>query len=154
MPLEGEDQLQVPGLCTVAEEAIVADLLEPLREHMQEEPPDELAAAYGNGAFWIPRLQAPCRKGDLRFRNGKDTAVGDGDLMGIPAQVLDGVAEAVEGLPDERAPVPAVKAVPEGLPAGGSADSVTGSREGKGAVLIEPVQEGKVLPALKTTFGN
>ena len=56
VPLEGEDQLQVPGLCTVVEEAIVADLLEPLWEHMQEEPPDKLAAAYGNGAFWIPRL--------------------------------------------------------------------------------------------------
>ena len=65
--------------------------------------------------------------------------------MGIPAQVLDGVAEAVKGLLDERAPVPAVKAVPESLPAGRRPEGTTGSREGKGAVLIEPVQEGKVL---------
>lgn len=111
---------------------------------MQEEAPDELAAAYGDGASWVARLQAPCRKGDLRFRNGKDMAVGDGDLMGIPAQVLDGVAEAVEGLLDKEAPVLAVKAVLEGLPAGRSPESRTGVREGKGAVLVEPVQEGKV----------
>ncbi len=66
--------------------------------------------------------------------------------MGIPAQVLDGVAEAIEGLLDEGAPVPSVKAVPEGLPAGRFPESGTGAREGKGAILIEPVQEGKVFP--------
>ncbi len=66
--------------------------------------------------------------------------------MGIPAQVLDGVAEAVECLLDEGAPVPAAKAVPEGLPAGRFPESGTGAREGKGAILIEPVQEGKVFP--------
>lgn len=146
VPLEGKDQFQVPGLCTVVKETVVADLLEPLWEHMQEEPPDELAAAYGDGAFRVPRFQAPCPKGDFRLRNGKNAAVGDGDLMGIPAQVLDGVTETVKRLLDEGTPVPAVKAVPESLPAGRFPESVTGSREEKGAILIEPVQEGKVLP--------
>ncbi len=64
--------------------------------------------------------------------------------MGIPAQVLNCVAEAIEGLLDEGAPVPAVKAVPESLPAGRFPESRTEVREGKGAILIKPVQEGEV----------
>lgn len=56
MPLDGEDKFQVPGLGTVVKETIVADFLETMGKHMEEEPPDELAASYGDGAFGIPRL--------------------------------------------------------------------------------------------------
>ncbi len=54
MPLDGKDQFQVPGLCTVVQETVIADLLEALWEYMDEEASDELAAACSNGAFWIP----------------------------------------------------------------------------------------------------
>lgn len=66
--------------------------------------------------------------------------------MGIPAKVFDGIAEAVESLLDIRAPVPAVKSVPETLPAGRLPESSTGIREGKGTIFIKLLQECKVFP--------
>ena len=104
-PLKPEDQLQVPGFHPVIKEAIVADLLETGREHMHQETPDKLFMAEGDLTFWFSRLFPPGTEGDLRFRNGKDPAVGDGDPVGITAKVFDGIAKPVEGLLDVRAPV-------------------------------------------------
>ena len=56
MPLEREDKLEIPGFGTVVKETIVADLLETMWEHMEEETPDELVAAYGDGTSGLPRL--------------------------------------------------------------------------------------------------
>ena len=63
-----------------------------------------------------PRFSAPCRKGNLCIRYGNDSAVGDGDLMGIAPKIFDCIAKAVKGLFDKWTPVFPVKDVPEFLP--------------------------------------
>lgn len=54
--LKGEDKLQVPGPGAAVKEAVVTDLLETAGEHMEQEAPDEPAAAHGDGAFWASWL--------------------------------------------------------------------------------------------------
>lgn len=146
VPLEGEDKLEVLGLGAVIQEAVVAYLLKAGGEHMQEEPPDKLAFAYGNSAFFIPRLQPPCGKRDLGFRDGEDTAVGNGDLMCVPAQIFDGVTEAIKGLLDVRAPVFTVKGIFKSLPSRKRYKVLGGIRNDDLAILPEGIQEGEVLP--------
>ena len=54
--LDGEDVLQVLRLRAVVQEAVIANLLEAVREHMEEETPDELAVSNSDGAFGFSRL--------------------------------------------------------------------------------------------------
>ena len=41
-----------------------------------------------------------CRKGHLGVCHGLDAGVTDGDAVGVPAKVIKGIAEAVEGFLD------------------------------------------------------
>ena len=83
---------------------------------MQEEAADELPFREGDRTFRITGAFAPCGEGNGGIGNGKDAAVGDGDPVGIAAEVVDGVAETVEGLLDVRAPVLMVEGVAESIP--------------------------------------
>ena len=48
--------------------------------------------------------------------NGLYPAVGDGDFVGVLAEILDGIAESVEGLLDVGTPVLTIQAVAEAVP--------------------------------------
>ena len=90
-------------------------------------------------------LFPPGRKSDLLFIDRKDTAVGNGDLMGISSEILDRIAKTVERLFDIRAPVLPVKGVFEFLPAAGFLQCPAGGRKNKFLLLVQSIQEGKVL---------
>ena len=45
------------------------------------------------------------REDSMRVRDGSDAGIGDGDTVGITAEVVYGIAKAVESLFDEGAPV-------------------------------------------------
>lgn len=53
---------------------------------------------------------------ETRFYDVKDPAVGDGNLMGVTSQVLNGVAEAVKCFFNVRAPFFFIKAVQKFFP--------------------------------------
>ena len=76
------------ALAPVVKEAVVAYLLEPGREHVHEEAPDELLYAQrhqppGGACFF-----APGRKSDGRLRDFHNAAVGNGNLMCVAPEVL------------------------------------------------------------------
>ena len=65
MALEGKDQLQVSGLPTVVEEAVIADPAKPMRKDMHEEAPDKFLMEKGDLTPWFSRFLAPRGKSDL-----------------------------------------------------------------------------------------
>ena len=120
LTLEPENQFQVCGLHPVVEETIVTDLLEAGREHMHKEAADELRAGDGDLPFGIAGLPAPGREGNGIPSQGEDPAVGDGDLMGVTAEVFDGVPKTVKSFFYVRAPVLKIKGIPKFSPPAGA----------------------------------
>ena len=60
-------------------------------------------------AFGLAGLFPSGRECDFVFCHRKDTAVGNGDLMGVSSKVFDGISKAVKGFFDVRAPILLVK---------------------------------------------
>ena len=112
---------------------------------MHQETVDKLLMAESDLAFWITRLLSTRGKRNLCFRNRKDPVVGDGHPVGVTPQILNGVAKAVEGFFDVRAPVFLVKAVFEPFPDAGLLQCPAGRRKDKFALLVQSVQEGEIL---------
>lgn len=119
VPLDAEDDSKPLFAETVGKEAVIADLLESGREDVHHEPADELTA--GKGHLFEGRIVPVvlCPKSDGVRRDRLHPGVGDGDAVGIAPQVLDGIAEAVKGLPDVWAPGSIVEPVPQGGPGSG-----------------------------------
>ena len=122
-PLKLENELQVCGFHPVIQEAIVSDFLKATGKYMHQVATDEFHGSQGNGSFWGPRLFPPGRERDFRIGHGTDPAVGDCNLMRIPPQVLDGIAEAVKGFLYVGAPVFGIEAVFKFLPIIGVTES-------------------------------
>lgn len=116
VPLERKDQFQVPGLVPVVQETIVPDLLKTGRKYMHQIAADEFrifecdVPARFTGGF------PSCRERHMFLIYRQDSAVGYGNLVGIPSKVFYGVAKAVESFFYVRAPVLFVKGIPEGRP--------------------------------------
>lgn len=147
--LKLKDPFEVESFHPVVQEAVVADLLEASGEDMQEVAPDEFRAVQGNSAFRVARLFASGGKGNLILREVKDAAVGDGDPVGIAAQIFNGIVEAVKSLLNVGAPVFCVKAVLPLVPVGGITQLLTGRRKNKGSVFIKGRELGhKFAPEL------
>ena len=103
--LKGKDPFQVSGFHPVIKEPIVTDLMKAGRKHMHQEAPDEFLIADGDLAFGFSRFPAPGRERCMGFCHGKNPAVGDGNPVCIASKIFDGVAKAVKGFLDIRAPV-------------------------------------------------
>ena len=113
---------------------------------MHEKTPDKFQKGKGDRAPWVTSFFAAGRKSDPGVCHGKDPAVGYGDLMGVASKILDGVAKAVKGLFDIRAPVFLIETVLEGLPVGGIFQRGTGGGKSKGAFFVKLVQQCQVFP--------
>ena len=111
--LELENQHQVCGLHPVIQEAIIADLLKTARQHMHQVTADKFRLRQSDGPFGVARFLAPGSEGNIRICYRTEPAVGDGNLIRIPPQVLDGIAEAVEGFLYVGAPVNGIQTVSE-----------------------------------------
>ena len=83
----------------------------------------------------------------MRFRDGQYPAVGNGNLMGVTAEILHGIPKTVEGFFYVRAPVLIVKRIPEFRPLVRVFQLFTGS----GKVQL-PVQEEGLEPSEELPF--
>ena len=113
VPLYTEDDSKVLFPAAVIQKTIITDFLEPRREHMHHETPDELPAGKSHLHGCRVIFVVFCGKGDRIRRDCLYPGIGDGDTVRIPSQVFDGIAKAIEGLPDIRTPGGVVKGVPE-----------------------------------------
>ena len=120
------DDFQVMGFHTVIQETIVADFLITCRQYVHEVTPYEFRTGQGYPALWISRLLPSGRERDILPVKVKNTAVRDGNLMGIASKVFDGIAKAVKGFLDIRAPVHFIELIFQFLPVTGISKSFAG----------------------------
>ena len=88
--------VQVLRAVAVAEKAIVADALKRIRENMQQEAPQELVSRHGHHLVPLLVFVVLIGETDLPVLESFQPVVGDGDTMGIAAQVIEDSARAVE----------------------------------------------------------
>ena len=69
---------------------------EPVWEHMHEKPPDKLSRSQGGGG-WGARFVVFDLEGDGLRGGAKDSGVGDGDVVGVSAEVFNDVGRPFEG---------------------------------------------------------
>lgn len=110
---------------------------------MHQETSYELFIGDGYNTSGLPRRSRPGGKDSIRFTDGQDPAVGDGDLMRILSKIFDSVAKSVEGLLDIRAPVHPVKSVLKILPPGVCLEAEKGLREREAAFMEQGIKESK-----------
>ena len=146
MSLESKNQFQVLAFAPVIQEAVVTDLSETGREHVHQIAPDKLRIFQGYHPARLTGLSAPGGKGGLLFIHRNNTAVGDGDLMCIPAEILDGIAKSVEGFFDVRAPVLFVKGIAEFRPFIRISELFTGSGTCQGAAFVKGIEACEKFP--------
>ena len=113
---------------------------------MHQVTPDEFRVFQGNLAFWFSRLFPSGRKSDRILRKAEDPAVGDSDFVGIASQIFDGIAKAVKGFFDVRAPVFFVKTVFEFFPVIRITQFFTGGRKSKGAAFVKGGKQRHIFP--------
>ena len=93
--LEGSDIKQLAHLCQVigpsgvGEQAVVADTVEAVRQDMDEKAADELRCRQGHvlvAGLSFCSIVLPL-EGDALVITGDQTAVGDGDAVGVTAEI-------------------------------------------------------------------
>lgn len=117
--LYAEDDGEVFFSVAVAEETVITDLLETGWEHMHHKAAYELLIGKCHLLEGRIIFVILCGKGDGIWRDLFDPGIRDGDTVGIPAKVFNGIAQTIEGLPDIRAPCGAVESVLKPCPGSG-----------------------------------
>ena len=74
---------------SVAQEAEVPYLDKPVREHVEQKPPDELRGIKGHGLSGIPVSIVLPEEGDLPVLYADKATIGKGDTVGIASQIPD-----------------------------------------------------------------
>ena len=92
-----EAQRQESSASPVGEEPEVADADEAFGEQMQQEATQELIQRQGHNLLGIVMSRVAPAKGDLAIGERDQAVVGDGDAMGVAAQILEHVLGASEG---------------------------------------------------------
>lgn len=105
---------------------------------------DEFRVIQGDCPARLTGFLPSGEKHDLLLIYGQDAAVGNGNLVGISAKVLNGIAKTVESFLYVRTPVFFIKAVAETDPFIRTAQLFTGRRKGQFATLVQGVQFCKV----------
>lgn len=116
MSLQSKNEFQVFSFHPVVQETIITDLLETGRKHMHQVSPNEFCMSQSDLAPGLAGLFSPGRERDLLFRDGKDTSVGNGDLMGVSSKIFDRISKAVKGFFYVRTPVLFIKFIFPVLP--------------------------------------
>lgn len=143
MSLKGKYQFQISAFVSVVQKPIIPDLLKSGREYMHQIPADEFRVIQSDLPSWLAGFPASGRKSHLLFIHRQDTAVGYGNLMGIPAQIFDGIAKSVESFFYVRAPVLFIKNIPEFSPFIRVLQFFTGRREIQLSVFEERLKACK-----------
>ena len=146
MPLKGKDQFQVFAFSTVIQKAIIPDLLKTGREHMHQITADELDVFQSDHPARFTGLFPPGRKSDLLFIDRKDTAVGNGNLVGISSEIFHRIAKPMESFFYVRAPFLSIKEIAEFRPFIGIPEIITGSGKNLAAVFLKRIEPCEKLP--------
>src|SRR3974390_1133756 len=75
----------------------MADADEAFGEQMQQEAAQELIQRQGHQFLLIVVSRVPPEKGNLAIRKRNESMVGDGDAVGVAAQILEHILGASEG---------------------------------------------------------
>ena len=143
MPLKGKDQFQVFAFSTVIQKAIIPDLLKTGREHMHQITADELDVFQSDHPVRFTGLFPPGRKSDLLFIDRKDTAVRNGNLVGISSEIFHRIAKSMESFFYVRAPFLSIKEIAEFRPFIGIPEFITGSGKNQAAVFVKRIEPCK-----------
>ena len=81
----------------VGHEAEVPDADEALREHVEEESTDELVGGNRHHALFVAVSVIPPTERDVVAVEGEQSMIGDGDTMGIAAEVTQHLFGTAEG---------------------------------------------------------
>ena len=77
-------------------EPIIADVVEPLWQHMRQKAPDELIGERGHGLPAL-RLGIPVAEADVAVLDREQTAIRQRDAVDIPAQVVQDRLRVLDG---------------------------------------------------------
>lgn len=113
---------------------------------MHQIAPDEFRVIQRDPASGVTRLHAPGGKSDRILGKGKYPVVGNGDLMGVASEILNGIAKAVKGLLDVRTPVFFIEPVFPFPEAAAILKMDAGGRKDKGTVFMETGKACQVFP--------
>src|SRR5271165_5099026 len=85
-------------LCTmaVAEEAVIANAVKPVWQHMDQEAADELPGLEGHGLLAVVIPVILPAEADLAVVHGDQAVVGDGDAVGIPPDIVEDLCRSGE----------------------------------------------------------
>ena len=75
----------------------MADTDETLGEQVQQKAPQELIERNGHQLLFIVVSRVSPTKGDLTVGQGDQAMVGDGDTVGVTAEILEHILGAAEG---------------------------------------------------------
>ena len=73
----------------ITEEPVVANAVEPARQNMEQESPDELVCREGHGFLLIVVAIVPPLEFHLAVFDTDDPMIGNGDPVGVTADVVD-----------------------------------------------------------------
>ena len=85
------------GSLVVGHEAEVPDADETLRQHVQQEAADELVGGNGHRALLVSVSVVPPAECDVVAIEGEQSMIGDGDAMGVAAEITQHLLGAAEG---------------------------------------------------------
>ena len=94
---------ELGGALTVGEIAVVADAMEAVRQDVEQEAADELVGAKGHHLLLVVVAIILPAEADPAFGESHQAAVGDGDAMGVAAEIIKhllGSAERALGVDD------------------------------------------------------
>lgn len=146
MPLKGKDQFQVFAFSTVIQKPIIPDLLKTGWEHMHQITADEFDVLQSDHPARFTRLFPPGRKSDLLFIYRKDTAVRNGNLVGISSEIFHRIAKSMESFFYVRTPFLSIKEIAESRPFIGIPEFVTGSGKNQAAIFVKRIESCKKFP--------
>ena len=109
--LYGENDFQVFLFHPVVEEAVVTNFLESGRKHMHQVVANELGVRKRDFPPAVARLLSSCGESRVIPRNELNPAVGNRNLMCVPAKVFNCITKAVEGLFYVGTPVLLIKSI-------------------------------------------
>src|SRR6266404_9340486 len=81
--------LEFPRAVTVAEEAVVADAMEPVRQDMDQETADQLRAIERHRLLAVAVPVILPAEADLAVVHGQQPVVGDGATVGVASDIVE-----------------------------------------------------------------
>jgi len=105
LPAGLDAERQLCGAMRVRHEAEVADAVETVGQDMEEEPADELSRLQPHHLGRAAIVIVLPGEGDMGLVEGDEAGVGDGDAMGVAAEIGEHLGGAAEGLLGVNDPV-------------------------------------------------